>query len=60
MNSVGSYYRLEGEWMEAQQKLGLDACITFGILFVDARQSEAKEHIINYMERGYNKGITEG
>ena len=49
MNPVGSYYRLEGELREAQQKLGLDACITFGILFVDARQSEAKEHIINYM-----------
>ena len=30
MNPVGSYYRLEGELREAQQKLGLDACITFG------------------------------
>lgn len=49
MNPIGSYYRLEGEMLEAQQKLGLDAYITFGILFVDARQSETKEYIINYM-----------
>lgn len=49
MNPIGSYYRLEGELREAQEGLGLDASITFGILFADARQPEAKAHIINYM-----------
>lgn len=49
MNPIGSYYRLVGELIGAQQKLGSDAYITFGILFADARQSEAKEYIINYM-----------
>lgn len=49
MNPIGSYYRLEGELREAQYKLGSDASITFGILFADARQPEAKAYIINYM-----------
>ena len=51
MNPIGSYYRLESELMEAKEKLGTDAYITFGILFVDARQSETKEYIINYINK---------
>lgn len=49
MNPIGSYWRLKQELYEAQQKFGSDSEITFGILFADARQSKAKEYIVNYM-----------
>lgn len=50
MYPIGAYERLESELREAEEKLGTDARITFGILFADARQSRAKEYIINYMD----------